>query len=171
MAIPVRQANRQAGDHRRKPSRLHTTIVLSMLTLAAAAAGGIFGLQVHALVEKPRRQADQAAEFQTESFKPVFLDAAEIRNVPPVITNLAGPHRVWVRLESSIVLAGEPTAEDDLLAAKIGEDLLAFLRTISPTDIEGASGFQHLREDLVERVRVRSNGRARDLVIHSFIVE
>jgi len=69
------------------------------------------------------------------------------------------------------VLAGEPSTGDDLLAAKIGEDLLAFLRTISPEDIEGPTGFEHLREDLIERARVRSNGRVRDLVIHSFIVE
>ena len=61
--------------------------------------------------------------------------------------------------------------EDDQLAAKIAEDMVAFLQTVSVTEIEGASGFQHLREDLNDRVRVRSDGRVRDLVIHTFIVE
>lgn len=171
MATSVRQPGRPSGDYPRGLSRLHTTLVLLMLTLAAAAAGGIFGLQVHALVEKSLKQPDQTAEFPIESLKSVFLDTAEIRSVPPVITDLAGSKRVWVRLESSIVLAGEPSTGDDLLAAKIGEDLLAFLRTITPEDIEGPTGFEHLREDLIERARVRSNGRVRDLVIHSFIVE
>ena len=33
------------------------------------------------------------------------------------------------------------------------------------------SGFQHLREDLNDRVRVRSGGKVRDLVIQSMIIE
>ena len=37
--------------------------------------------------------------------------------------------------------------------------------------IQGASGFQHLREDLNDRVRVRSGGKVRDLVIQSLIIE
>jgi len=146
-------------------------IALIMVTVAAAAAGGIFGLQVHALIEKSRKQTDSTSEIASEDVKPAFSEAADIRNLPPVITNLAGPQRAWVRIEASIALAGESSPEDDLLAAKIAEDLVAFLRTISVTDIEGASGFQHLREDLVDRVRVRSGGRARDLVIHTFIIE
>ena len=39
------------------------------------------------------------------------------------------------------------------------------------TQIEGASGFQHLREDLNERARIRSGGKVRDLVIQALIVE
>lgn len=171
MAVPAKQTSRQGGDRQAQPSPLHVIIALIMVTVAAAAAGGIFGLQVHALIEKSRKQTDSTSEIASEDVKPAFSEAADIRNLPPVITNLAGPQRAWVRIEASIVLAGEPSPEDDLLAAKIAEDLVAFLRTISVTDIEGASGFQHLREDLVDRVRVRSGGRARDLVIHTFIIE
>ena len=37
--------------------------------------------------------------------------------------------------------------------------------------IEGANGFQNLREDLNERARVRSGGRVREVVIQSLVVE
>ena len=58
-----------------------------------------------------------------------------------------------------------------MLAAQIAEDIVAYLRTVSLAQIEGASGFQHLREDLNDRVRVRSGGKVRDLVIQSLVVE
>jgi flagellar FliL protein len=58
-----------------------------------------------------------------------------------------------------------------MLAAQITEDIVAFLRTVPLTQIQGASGFQHLREDLNDRVRVRSGGKVRDLVIQALIIE
>jgi flagellar FliL protein len=58
-----------------------------------------------------------------------------------------------------------------VLVAQITEDIIAFLRTVTLVQIQGASGFQHLREDLSDRVRVRSGGKIRDLVIQSMIIE
>lgn len=143
-----------------------------ILTLAATVAGGVFGLQIRALVEDALRRKDDATEVEaSKKIKNGLAEAATVRPLPPVITNLAGPQRAWVRIEASIVLAGGQEREDDVLAAKVAEDMVAFMQTVSVTEIEGASGFQHLREDLNDRVRVRSNGRARDLVIHTFIVE
>jgi flagellar FliL protein len=48
---------------------------------------------------------------------------------------------------------------------------MAFLRTVPLAQIEGANGFQHLREDLNDRVRARSGGNVRELIIQSMIVE
>ena len=86
------------------------------------------------------------------------------------LNDLASPERTWVRLEASIVVESE-SAESNQLAANITEDIIAFLRTLSLPLVEGASGFQHLREDLNDRVRMRRGGKVRDLVIHTFIVE
>ena len=58
-----------------------------------------------------------------------------------------------------------------MLAAQITEDLVAFLRTVPLAQIQGASGFQHLREDLNDRVRVRSGGKVHELVIQALIIE
>jgi flagellar FliL protein len=65
----------------------------------------------------------------------------------------------------------EQTPDAGTLSAQIVEDIVAFLRTVSLTQIQGASGFQHLREDLNDRVRVRSGGKVRDLVVQSMIIE
>ena len=57
------------------------------------------------------------------------------------------------------------------LAAAITEDTITYLRTLSLPLIEGSSGFLRFREDLNDRVRIRSGGKVRDLIIHSLIVE
>jgi hypothetical protein len=36
---------------------------------------------------------------------------------------------------------------------------------------QGAAAFQALREDLTDRVRIRSNGAAKDFVIQGFVIE
>ena len=173
MAVAMK-ANERAVEHGNKSSPASVVVAVIMVTFAAVAAGGVFGLQLQTLVEESFRRKDVAPEAEAGAapkLKNGLAEAATIRALPPVITNLAGPQRVMVRIEASIVIAGERVDEDDQLAAKIAEDMVAFLQTVSVTEIEGASGFQHLREDLNDRVRVRSDGRVRDLVIHTFIVE
>jgi flagellar FliL protein len=159
------------NQHASRTSPASVVVAVIMVTLAAVASGGVFGLQLQALVEETFRHKEDAAGAEAPKIKNGFAEAASIRALPPVITNLAGPQRVMVRIEASIVLAGEGEDEDDRLAAKIAEDMIAFLRTVSVAEIEGASGFQHLREDLNDRVRVRSDGRVRDLIVHTFVVE
>ena len=56
-------------------------------------------------------------------------------------------------------------------AELISEDILAYLRTVTLSQIEGPSGMQHLREDLVERARIRSEGRVKELVIQTLVVQ
>ena len=131
----------------------------------------VFGLQLQSLVEETLQHKEDAAEAEAPRIKNELAEAASIRALPPVITNLAGPQRVMVRIEASIVLAGEGEDEDDRLAARIAEDMIAFLRTVSVVEIEGASGFQHLREDLNDRVRIRSEGKVSGIVITSLILE
>ena len=43
-------------------------------------------------------------------------------------------------------------------AARSAEDILAFLRTISLTQVQGIAGLQNLRLDINERAAIRSNG-------------
>jgi len=94
-----------------------------------------------------------------------------LKSLAPIVASLASPERTWIRLEAALVMEGDQSAEAKMLAAQITEDIVAFLRTVPLTQIQGASGFQHLREDLNDRVRVRSGGKVRDLVIQALIIE
>lgn len=87
----------------------------------------------------------------------------------PITTNLAEPADIWLRLEVSVVFDKAP--QDPGLADSIHQDLLAYMRTIKLHQVEGASGFLHLREDLEERAAVRSDGLAKRVLIRTMLLE
>ena len=86
----------------------------------------------------------------------------------PITTNLASPSTVWVRMDASIVL-DEPQPAD--MAEAVHQDLLAYLRTLKLHQIEGASGYQHLKADLQERAAIRSEGHVKDVLIRTLLFE
>lgn len=144
-------------------------IAVVVLTVVAGGGGFFLGLQILASVEETVRSKQNPAPGSTGEAEP--LRAANLKVLSPIMANLAGSPRVWIRLESSLVFRDEIPGDADALAAKISEDIVAFIRTVSVKQIEGASGFQHLCEDLNDRVRVRSGGRVQELIIQGLIVE
>jgi len=45
------------------------------------------------------------------------------------------------------------------------------VRTVKLHQIEGASGYQHLKADLEERAALRSEGHAKQILIRTLLVE
>jgi flagellar protein FliL len=144
-------------------------IAVVVLTLVAGGGGFFLGLQILASVEQTVRSKQSPVPGQASEAEP--LRAVKVKVLTPIMANLAGSPGVWMRLESSLVFRDELPGDADALAAKISEDIVAFIRTVSVKQIEGASGFQHLCEDLNDRVRVRSGGRVQELIIQGLIVE
>lgn len=86
----------------------------------------------------------------------------------PITTNLASPADMWIRLEVSVVYdAPQPPA----LAEQIQQDLMAFVRTLKMHQIEGASGYQHLKADLEERAAIRGGGHVKQVLIRTLLLE
>lgn len=88
--------------------------------------------------------------------------------LPSITTNLASPSDIWVRMELAIVYDGPP---DPVTTEAIHQDLLAFMRTVKMHQIEGASGFQHLRADIEDRIRTRSEGKVTRVLIRTLLFE
>jgi flagellar FliL protein len=86
----------------------------------------------------------------------------------PITTNLASPSDVWIRLEASVLY---DTPQSAALTEEIHQDLLALVRTLKMHQIEGASGYQHLKADLEERAAIRSGGHAKQLLIRTLLLE
>ena len=127
-------------------------------------------------VRQRQRQAQpaeqEAGKARTRKPKQPFPgDRAISSRSPPIVTNLAGPKGTWIRLEAASWWTERGQGGQPCSPAQITEDIVAYLRTVPLAQIEGASGFQHLREDLNDRVRMRSDGKVRELVIQSLIVE
>lgn len=142
--------------------------VLTGLTLGAAAAGTCLGLLLGAA---PAKQPPAAAGPVGKAGEIKYGTETLVRELPPIIANLADPSDSWVRVQASIVFDMKAVPKPDLLAAEIAEDLLGFLRTLSLAQIGGASGLQHLREDLNERASTRSGGLVRELIVQTLVVQ
>jgi flagellar FliL protein len=149
-------------------SAVLTIVALFVLTLVAAGAGGFAGLR---LFVKLSADIDNSIKGNAPSFDTKYAGNIALKDLPPIVTNLAEPADVWIRLQVSIVYDTKAVPKPDLLVARISEDTLAFMRTLSLAQLAGASGLQHLREDLSERAIVRSDGNVRELVIQALVVQ
>jgi flagellar FliL protein len=162
--VAAGEGNEPAG----KPSGLLGFIIAMLVaTVVSGVGGGIFGMYGLSSNGPPDKKQEKAKD----AAKQVFGDGLNLKALSPIITNLGGPKAAWIRLEAAIVGVQDGGKDDNVLAGKITEDIVAYLRTVPMGQIEGANGFQNLREDLNERARVRSGGRVREVVIQSLVVE
>jgi flagellar protein FliL len=138
-----------------------------VLTLIAGAGGAAFGLY---LTSQAKAMLGPVATA-TEAPNPPHIENANVRDLPPIITNMGQTSETWVRLHAAIVFDSASVEKPDVLAAEIASDILGFLQTLSVSQLSGPSGLQHLREDLNDRAIVRSDGRVHELVIESVVVQ
>ena len=138
-----------------------------VLTVVAAGGGAMLGTQIVGGMH-PAGAPDA---------KPAGVAAAQapdtvLKELTPIVTNLTGADSAsWVRLQAAIVYAKADAPQMDLLAARLGDDLLTVIRTLTVADLQGASGLEILREDLNERASIRSDGHIRELIIETLVVQ
>jgi flagellar protein FliL len=145
-------------------------IALLIVTALSGAAGGFYGLRVAAAPgsEPPGKEAHAQEKPAAAASLPAnsgLLDLA------PIITNLSVPQDTWVRLEASLLYDDKALPHPEALGAEISGDILAYLRTTTLTQIQGIAGLQNLRQDLNERVAIRSNGAVKALVIRTLVLQ
>lgn len=166
-------ADEEQVDEKKKPTLVITVAAIAVLTLLAAGGGWLVGnMLAPPPAEKPVEDAakeeagghGEAAEvvphISTEANGIVLLD--------PITSNLAYPSENRVRLEVALMFKGTP---DVVLAEEIHQDILAYMRTVSLQQVQGPRGFQYLREDLQERVDLRSEGRVTNVMFRTFVIE
>ena len=139
------------------------TVIASVLALALGGAHG-----AASAIWFPTWFAKDKTDEQSPAEKTVAL---VVRDLAPVVTNLAGPPDVWIRLEGGVVIDAAAAKQADVLMTQISGDILAFLRTVSLTQLQGANGLAFLREDLNERARQRSGGAVREIILHTLVAQ
>lgn len=183
--------NKKQDGAAKQPSLIVLIIAGLIVTLIAAGGGGGLGMMLSQMVQAPEPAKQKAEKPKAEQApageKPAHGEAKDgeaaaeeedseevhlvLKPMQPVLANLAAPAGAWIRIEASLLLDEEGAKDADVLAAKIGEDMLGFLRTVSLAQIEGASGYLHLREDLADLVQFKSEGHVRELILQSMVVE
>jgi flagellar FliL protein len=159
-----------APPARQGPSLIVQGAVLLVLTGAAVGAGWFSGQYLNESQGAP--PAPQAAKADEEHGGEHGAAEAETAGsvvaLPAITTNLAGPGDTWVRMEASLVFDG---GSDEEIAASVHQDILAYLRTVKLNQVEGPSGLQHLKTDLEERAKIRSEGKVKSILIGTLLFE
>jgi flagellar FliL protein len=138
-----------------------SAIDIAIVLLIGAALGGAF--------EMTKPSVGSAAI--PESAPAPKAEPSSIYDLPPIVTNLAAPQEVWIRLEGSIVFDPKSLPHPESVAGELGEDILSYLRTVSLKQLEGPTGLENLRQDLNERAATRTGGKAREFVIHTMVMQ
>ena len=163
-------ANVEQAPPRKGPSLVIQLAMLLVVTGAAIGMGWISGgylKQGQAPAPVPAAPENAGtAEKSAEGGKPVA--GPTLVQLAPITTNLASPSDTWIRLEASVLYDAPQPPET---TEQIHQDLLAFVRTLKMHQIEGASGYQHLKADLDERAALRSGGHAKQVLIRTMLLE
>ncbi len=173
--------NETADDEPEKkgPSIFGQTLVFLLVTAIASGAG--FGASLFfkpsapaekqaRMPEKPAtgkgQKSDEKKDKEGEDGE-VALSGYAIP-LPPILTNLAAPSDVWVRLEAAVVAHDELEQES---LEEVHQDLLAFMRTVKLHHVEGPSGFLNLSAELTDRAELRTNGAVKRILIRTILFE
>lgn len=122
-------------------------------------------------VEDHGAESGAAAAEEEEAPEPVDPNDVAFIALPPVITNVAEPKTVWLRLEGGVTYLKSGETKGEVLAAQVAQQIIQYLRTVHLTEIEGEDGLQFLREDLNDITRSLSNGQVQNVLISGLIVE
>jgi flagellar FliL protein len=145
------------------PTLISWLVAMGGMSAVAIGLGAVVGLL---MISTARHDASAQVARDAQAGSDIRLI-----NLPPIITNLAAPASAWVRLQTAIVVDKNSAAESDVLAAEIADDILGFMKTVTLAQIAGASGLQHLREDLTERAVIRSDGHVHELILQTLVVQ
>jgi flagellar FliL protein len=165
--IEPTETETEAAPEKSGPSIIVQIGLLLGLTVAAVGIGWGSGLYLDSRQPDPAVSAEEEHKA-IETFAGEANEKLGVYYLEPITTNLAGAGDAWVRLELALIFEGE---SDPLIAQQIHQDTLAFLRTVKFHQIEGASGFQHLKSDIEERAVVRSDGKVTGILIRTLLFE
>jgi len=160
-------------------------IALVLLTLIGAGLG--MGYNLYFMKEPTESQAKHAesdnksskdeqasreeGELAVTEGEARLEDGNTIVQLQPIVTDMRGEPKRWLRLEVSLVFARMPESGVDVVAQEASADILAFLRTVSLAQIEGPDGLEYLTDDIEELARIRSKGAVSRLLITSLVTE
>jgi flagellar FliL protein len=140
------------------------------ITVLGAVAGGLVGMmQVNTIVAEARKRANEPPPKVETAL--AWNEKTAVARLEPVIANLAQPSGTWVRLDTAMVFDRSAVDDVERMKTLLSEDILAFMRTVSIGDLQGPSAFNHLRDDLNERVRFASRGTVSELMIEAMVLQ
>ena len=164
--------NEQAEGKKNSSPLIMTIAGVVILTLLGVGGGWLVGGMIAPKIAATEAHATAAAgghgEKKEEGVEKIAAEPNGIVQLDPITTNLAYPSTNWVRLEVALMFKGPVEVG---LAEDIHQDIMAYVRTVSLQQLEGPRGFQYLKDDIQERVDLRSQGRVSKVMFRTFVIE
>ncbi|MBP1861866.1 flagellar basal body-associated FliL family protein [Rhizobium herbae] len=176
-----------ANAGQKKSSPVVMIAALAVLTLIAGGGGWLVGGMLApapvsaeeakiiedaraaiALKKAGQPQAAEEGGKKDEGLPKIATEANGVVQLDAITTNLAYPTENWIRLEVALLFKGAP---DVAMAEQIHQDIAAYLKTVSLQQIQGPRGFQYLKDDIEERVDLRSEGRVTNVIFRTFVIQ
>lgn len=169
----------QEGAGKKKSGLMALVIPLVVLTAAGGGGGWVIGNMLAPQVKQATdaaKAAEEAAAAEGEKkggkeedgLPKISTEANGVVALEPITTNLAYPSENWIRIEVALMFNGPPDVQ---IAEAVHQDILAYMRTVSLQQVEGPRGFQYLKDDLQERVDLRSEGRVSKVMFRTLVIE
>jgi flagellar FliL protein len=165
----------------KKSGLVGQVVIVAVLTLVAVGTGWAIGAFVldapsqpemaKAEIEEPAKEKKKDKHGSDDARDRAHGEVAmsgHLVELTPITANIATPDDVWIRLELAILFSEEP---DPVLPDQIHQDILAFIQTLKLYQMEGASGMRHLRQDMNELAKIRSDGLAKGVLIRALLLE
>ena len=151
---------------------------------------GFFGspIVLQANLPKPEAQDGTSPEKPAEADAhgvaketPEAADAGETKEVShgppsivrmqPIVTNLSDTTDVWVRLEGSLLFDSKIEENPDIMAARLSQYVLAYLRSLKLSDLQGQGAVNAIVQDLNEITSSMSEGKVHGILISGLVFE
>ncbi len=166
--------NEQAESKKKSSPLVMTIAGVAILTVIGGGGGWFLGGLIapkiagaEAAAKVPEAAGEKGGK-DTEGVQKMPAEANGIVQLDPITTNLAYPSTNWVRLEVALMFKGPVEVG---MAEDIHQDIMAYVRTVSLQQLEGPRGFQYLKDDIQERVDLRSQGRVSRVMFRTFVIE
>ena len=92
-----------ADDAPKKASALVALVPILVLTLAAGGGGALIGRQIVAATKAAGEKSTAAQDGTGKKIADAVPSTRMMKELTPVVTNLAAPEGSWIRLQTAIV--------------------------------------------------------------------
>jgi flagellar FliL protein len=146
-------------------------LAAGILTVVAGGMGVGLGMWTASKIAQTIADREAAQPLEDHKVSVKYSGDMVLHPLEAVVANLASPSDTWVRLETAMIFKNGAIANPEVTAAELRQDILAYVRTVKLGQLEGPSALQHLREDLNERVQLRTDNQVSELVILTLVVQ
>ncbi len=168
-------------EQAKSDSMMLLIVALVLVSLIAVGGGWFIGSQMASndasnakddtsteISIKSKADKEHAEDGETNAF---FKTEKSVIELDTILVGLHESDKAWIRLRLAVIATEEADLDIPEVKSRMVSDITALVKTLTLAQISGPSGFIHLKEDLLDRARLSTDGQVEDLLIMSIVAE